>query len=91
MTTYMDLNNAYNDHLGTATPLKLWSILSDLKRRGIVDFDANAGSLENAEQWLRAPPLGGRTPLEVMAEPGGPRGCLGTADAPGIRHRYASL
>lgn len=55
MTTYMDLSNAYSDHLGEATPqrTKLWIILSDLKRRGIVDFDGNGSTLENAEIEIR--------------------------------------
>jgi len=55
MTTYMDLDNAFNDHLGAATPLrtKLWSILTDLKRRAIVHFDANASELEDAEIEIR--------------------------------------
>lgn len=55
MTTYMDISNAYNDHLGGATPqrTKLWTILTDLKRRGIVDFDVNAANLEDAEIEIR--------------------------------------
>lgn len=55
MTSYMDLSNAYNDHLGAATPqrTKLWVILADLKRRGIVDFDGNASTLEDADIEIR--------------------------------------
>jgi hypothetical protein len=55
MTSYMDLSNAYNDHLGETTPqrTKLWLILSDLKRRGIVDFDGNGSTLEDAEIEIR--------------------------------------
>jgi hypothetical protein len=56
MTTYMDISNAYSENLrGTPTPqrTKLWQMLTDLKRRGIIDLDVNASALENAEIEIR--------------------------------------
>lgn len=66
MTTYMDIYNAYSDHLRMATPqrTKLAACLVDLKRRGIVDFDADAANLENAEIEIR-PMLSALLPVDL--------------------------
>lgn len=66
MTTYMDISNAYSDHLGIMTlqRTKLGAILFDLKRRGIVDFDADVANLEDAEIEIR-PMLGTLLPVNL--------------------------
>jgi len=66
MTTYMDIHNAYTEHLGITTPqrTKLGGLLNDFKRRGIVDFDADVANLEDAEIEIR-PMLGTLLPTDL--------------------------